>query len=36
MKCPKCKKEGAYIRFKTKEIVCRLCGYEGKKEERKE
>lgn len=26
MKCPKCKKAGAYIRFKTKEVVCRHCG----------
>ena len=27
MKCPKCKKEGAYIRLRTKDVVCRLCGH---------
>lgn len=27
MKCNKCGKEGAYLRLKTKEAVCRLCGY---------
>lgn len=27
MKCTKCNKEGAYIRIKTKEIVCRQCGH---------
>jgi len=26
MKCPLCKLEGAYVRLKTKEIVCRHCG----------
>ena len=33
MKCPKCNKEGAYVRIKTKEIVCRLCGEVTKKKE---
>ena len=26
MRCPKCNKEGAYIRIKTKDISCRMCG----------
>lgn len=26
MKCPACNKEGAYIRFKTSDIICRICG----------
>jgi len=26
MKCPKCKKAGAYIRKWREEIYCRLCG----------
>jgi len=33
MKCPKCGKEGAYVRIKTKEVVCNKCGYIGKKED---
>jgi transcription initiation factor TFIIIB Brf1 subunit/transcription initiation factor TFIIB len=37
MKCTKCKKEGAYKRFKTNEIVCRYCGYiEQEKKQKKE
>ncbi len=40
MKCPNCKKEGAYIRLRTNEVVCRSCGYitpleKQKKEETK-
>ena len=26
MKCPNCDKEGAYLRLKTNQIVCRWCG----------
>ncbi len=26
MKCPKCKTEFGYVRFDTKEWVCRKCG----------
>lgn len=26
MRCEKCSKEGAYLRMKTKEVVCRNCG----------
>jgi len=33
MKCPKCNKEGAYLRLKTKEFVCRQCGHITKQEE---
>ena len=27
MKCTKCERQGAYIRFRTNEIVCRYCGH---------
>lgn len=27
MNCKKCGKAGAYLRLKTKEEVCRLCGH---------
>lgn len=27
MNCPKCGRAGAYIRLKTKEVVCRICGH---------
>jgi transcription initiation factor TFIIIB Brf1 subunit/transcription initiation factor TFIIB len=33
MKCPACKLSGAYIRRKTNEIVCRMCGVNSKFEE---
>lgn len=36
MKCEKCQKEGAYIRLRTGEIVCRQCGHITEKEEKKE
>lgn len=26
MRCTSCRREGAYIRVKTKEVVCRNCG----------
>ena len=26
MRCSKCEREGAYIRLRTKQIVCRYCG----------
>ena len=26
MKCPECKTENGYVRFETKEWVCRKCG----------
>lgn len=26
MKCPRCNKEGAYVRIKSQEIVCQKCG----------
>ena len=35
MKCIKCKKEGAYIRIRTKEVVCRNCGHIEKMKETK-
>ena len=30
MRCPNCKLSGAYIRRKTNEIVCRMCGVNSK------
>lgn len=27
MKCTKCKREGAVIRLRTKDVFCRLCGH---------
>jgi uncharacterized Zn finger protein (UPF0148 family) len=30
MKCPACKLSGAYIRRRTNEIVCRMCGVNTK------
>jgi transcription initiation factor TFIIIB Brf1 subunit/transcription initiation factor TFIIB len=33
MKCPNCKLSGAYIRRRTNEIVCRMCGVNTKYEE---
>lgn len=33
MKCPSCQREGAYIRIKTKVIVCNKCGFIGKKKD---
>ena len=27
MRCPKCKKLGAYIRMSTDEMVCNKCGH---------
>jgi len=35
MRCPnpKCRLNGAYIRRKTNEIVCRMCGVNTKYEE---
>ena len=27
MRCIKCQKEGAYIRTRTKDVICRLCGH---------
>jgi len=30
MRCPVCKLKGAYIRRKTNEIVCRMCGVNTK------
>jgi transcription initiation factor TFIIIB Brf1 subunit/transcription initiation factor TFIIB len=35
MKCPKCNREGAYIRLRSKEIVCRSCGAVTKLEDKK-
>jgi uncharacterized protein YbaR (Trm112 family) len=33
MKCPACKLKGAYIRRRTNEIICRMCGVNTKIED---
>ena len=35
MKCIKCGKSGAYIRLRTKDAVCRMCGHIEKLEDDK-